>query len=183
MKGKRTVQYKISEICQRFDVSRATLIRWESKGLLTNIERDWRGWRVYTESDLNNIEKIMKGRTAFWYCAQSDFWTIIFCIDNRTHSEWPRSSLSAAMSRPYHCWCIVTRKCFIRRWEMLIWQKQNSWTLGSRRDRSILLEVKVSCIRFCTYCAICDIFMNRAQLPESLIFGFPVKLNSTSRMY
>ena len=37
------MKYKINEICSRFDISRATLIRWESEGLLTEIERDWRG--------------------------------------------------------------------------------------------------------------------------------------------
>jgi DNA-binding transcriptional MerR regulator len=57
-------KYKTIEICHRYDISRATLFRWESEGLLTGVERDWRGWRVYTEGNLKNIEKIMKGKMA-----------------------------------------------------------------------------------------------------------------------
>jgi len=56
-------KYKTNEICNRFDISRATLFRWESEGLL-EIDRDWRGWRVYTERDLKSIEKIIKSRGA-----------------------------------------------------------------------------------------------------------------------
>ena len=65
MKRKSSIKYKTSEICSRFDISRATLFRWESEGLLTEIERDWRGWRVYTEYNLNNIERIIKKKTPF----------------------------------------------------------------------------------------------------------------------
>jgi MerR family regulatory protein len=57
-------KYKTNEICARFDISRATLFRWESEGLLANVERDWRGWRVYNESNLKSIEKIMKNKNA-----------------------------------------------------------------------------------------------------------------------
>jgi len=61
---KTTKKYKTNEICSRFDISRATLFRWESEGLLTSVERDWRGWRVYNEHNLKDIEKIMKGKNA-----------------------------------------------------------------------------------------------------------------------
>jgi DNA-binding transcriptional MerR regulator len=57
-------KYKTSEICSRFDISRATLFRWESDGLLSGVGRDWRGWRVYNENNLRDIEKIMKGKNA-----------------------------------------------------------------------------------------------------------------------
>ena len=65
MKHKSSRKYKTSAICSHFDISRATLVRWESEGLLTEIERDWRGWRVYTECNLKKIEKIIKSRSAF----------------------------------------------------------------------------------------------------------------------
>ena len=57
-------KYKTSEICSRFDISRATLFRWESEGLLDGVERDWRGWRVYNETNLRAIDKIMKSKSA-----------------------------------------------------------------------------------------------------------------------
>jgi DNA-binding transcriptional MerR regulator len=57
-------KYKTNEICTRFDISRATLFRWESEGLLTGVQRDWRGWRVYNENNLRAIERIMKSKNA-----------------------------------------------------------------------------------------------------------------------
>ncbi len=61
---KSVKKYKTNEICNRFDISRATLFRWESEGLLTGVERDWRGWRVYSESNLKEIEKIIRSKNA-----------------------------------------------------------------------------------------------------------------------
>ncbi len=56
--------YKTKEICDQFDISRATLFRWESEGMLRGVGRDWRGWRVYSENNLRNIEKIIRGKNA-----------------------------------------------------------------------------------------------------------------------
>jgi len=53
-------KYKTKEICGLFDISRATLFRWESQGLITGVERDWRGWRTYHEENVKEIERIMK---------------------------------------------------------------------------------------------------------------------------
>lgn len=57
-------KYKTKEICERYDISRATLFRWESEGLLSGVERDWRGWRVYNEGNVRDIEKIIRGKNA-----------------------------------------------------------------------------------------------------------------------
>ncbi len=59
---KSSKKYKTNEICNKFDISRATLFRWESEGLLSGVQRDWRGWRVYSESNLKEIEKIMRSK-------------------------------------------------------------------------------------------------------------------------
>ncbi len=61
---KSAKKYKTNEICARFDISRATLFRWESDGLLSGVERDWRGWRVYSQGNLREIEKIIKSKNA-----------------------------------------------------------------------------------------------------------------------
>jgi DNA-binding transcriptional MerR regulator len=61
---KYKAKYKTNEICNRFDISRATLFRWESEGLLNGVERDWRGWRIYNDGNLKSIEKIIKGKNA-----------------------------------------------------------------------------------------------------------------------
>jgi len=57
-------KYKTKEICDRFDISRATLFRWESEGLLTDVGRDWRGWRVYSDQNLKEISRIMREKSA-----------------------------------------------------------------------------------------------------------------------
>jgi hypothetical protein len=59
---KNSKKYKTNQICSRFDISRATLCRWENEGLLTGVERDWRGWRLYSEYNLKDIEKVMKSK-------------------------------------------------------------------------------------------------------------------------
>jgi len=64
MKHKMPAKFKMGEICGRFDISRATLYRWENDGLLTGVKRDWRGWRVYTDFNLKDIQKLMKCKGA-----------------------------------------------------------------------------------------------------------------------
>ncbi len=61
---KNSKKYKTKEICDRFDISRATLFRWESEGLLSGVGRDWRGWRMYDDQNLRSIERIIKSKNA-----------------------------------------------------------------------------------------------------------------------
>ncbi len=61
---KNSKKYKTKDICDRFDISRATLFRWESEGLLPAVGRDWRGWRVYDDNNLRSIEKIIKSKNS-----------------------------------------------------------------------------------------------------------------------
>jgi DNA-binding transcriptional MerR regulator len=51
---------KTKDICKLYDISRSTLFRWESEGLITGVERDWRGWRLYHKANLKEIERIIK---------------------------------------------------------------------------------------------------------------------------
>ena len=64
VKRKNLRKYKTKDSCDRFDISRATLFRWESEGLLTDVERDWRGWRLYGDGNLKEIEKIIRSKSA-----------------------------------------------------------------------------------------------------------------------
>ncbi len=45
-----------------FDISRATLFRWEREGLITGPPRDWRNWRLYTAENVEQIRQVMQGR-------------------------------------------------------------------------------------------------------------------------
>jgi DNA-binding transcriptional MerR regulator len=44
-----------------FDISRATLFRWEREGVITGPPRDWRNWRVYTAENVEQIKHVMSG--------------------------------------------------------------------------------------------------------------------------
>jgi DNA-binding transcriptional MerR regulator len=45
-----------------FDVSRATLFRWEREGLISGPSRDWRNWRLYTTQHIKEIKQIIRTR-------------------------------------------------------------------------------------------------------------------------
>lgn len=60
-KGKR---FKTQDICKLFDISKATLFRWEKEGLISNVGRDWRNWRLYSEQNMREIRKIMHTRNS-----------------------------------------------------------------------------------------------------------------------
>jgi DNA-binding transcriptional MerR regulator len=45
--------YRTAEICAKAGISRATLFRWLKAGILKKTYRDRRGWRMFTENDLN----------------------------------------------------------------------------------------------------------------------------------
>lgn len=47
--------YKTSEACKKTGISRATLYRWLKVGILEKYHKDRRGWRLFTEEDLNRI--------------------------------------------------------------------------------------------------------------------------------
>lgn len=58
----KTRLYKTNEICELFDISRATLFRWEREGLISGPPRDWRNWRLYTADNLEEIRQVMQDR-------------------------------------------------------------------------------------------------------------------------
>ncbi|MBN1862218.1 MAG: MerR family transcriptional regulator [Dehalococcoidales bacterium] len=47
--------YETSEVCKIVGISRPTLFRWLKRGILTKMHKDRRGWRLFTEDDLNKI--------------------------------------------------------------------------------------------------------------------------------
>lgn len=55
-------RYKTIEVCELFDVSRATLFRWEREGLISGPTRDWRNWRLYTAQQIKEIKQIIRNR-------------------------------------------------------------------------------------------------------------------------
>jgi predicted site-specific integrase-resolvase len=47
--------YRTLEVCATTGISRATLFRWLKAGILEKSHRDRRGWRLFSEDDLNKI--------------------------------------------------------------------------------------------------------------------------------
>jgi DNA-binding transcriptional MerR regulator len=60
--GSRKKLFKTNEVCEMFDISRATLFRWEREGLIIGPPRDWRNWRLYTAENVEQIRQVMQGR-------------------------------------------------------------------------------------------------------------------------
>jgi DNA-binding transcriptional MerR regulator len=48
--------YRTKELCRKAGISRSTLLRWLENGVLCDASnRDRRGWRLFTESDVRRI--------------------------------------------------------------------------------------------------------------------------------
>jgi hypothetical protein len=41
-------------------VSKNTLLRWLDEGLVDDVERDWRGWRVWRSRDIERVKAFQK---------------------------------------------------------------------------------------------------------------------------
>jgi DNA-binding transcriptional MerR regulator len=57
--AERKKAYKTKEICDLFDISKATLFRWEREGLISEVGRDWRNWRLYSDRTVTEIRRIV----------------------------------------------------------------------------------------------------------------------------
>jgi len=46
----------ITEVAEIVGISPKTIVRWEKVGKVKKAKRDWRGWRIYSEEDLEGIK-------------------------------------------------------------------------------------------------------------------------------
>lgn len=44
------------EAAKRIGVSKNTLLRWLDDGLIEDVPRDWRGWRVWDQADVERVK-------------------------------------------------------------------------------------------------------------------------------
>ncbi|GEP19744.1 MerR family transcriptional regulator [Pediococcus argentinicus] len=51
--------YSIKEVATKFNVTYDTLRYYEKRGLLTNIERDKNGRRIYSEENIDDLNKLI----------------------------------------------------------------------------------------------------------------------------
>ncbi len=50
----------ITQIAKRLGVVPKTIMRWERAGKIKKVKRDWRGWRVYSRSELEEIKGFLE---------------------------------------------------------------------------------------------------------------------------
>ena len=49
--------YQVKEVLERVGISRTTLYKWEGRGKIPTPKRNVSGYRVYSESEVRQIEK------------------------------------------------------------------------------------------------------------------------------
>lgn len=57
VKMKGQTYYRTSDACRIAGISRSTLLRWLKSGVINVSHRDRRGWRLFTEADLEMIKE------------------------------------------------------------------------------------------------------------------------------
>jgi DNA-binding transcriptional MerR regulator len=50
------IRMTITEVADSIGVTAKTIMRWEQAGKVKKAKRDWRGWRFYTQDDLENLK-------------------------------------------------------------------------------------------------------------------------------
>ena len=50
----------ITEMAEKLGISTKTITRWEKAGKVKPAKRDWRGWRVYSPEDLEQMKSFVE---------------------------------------------------------------------------------------------------------------------------
>lgn len=50
----------VTQIANKLGVVPKTIMRWEKAGKIKKVKRDWRGWRVYSRSELEEIKGFLE---------------------------------------------------------------------------------------------------------------------------
>lgn len=51
---------RINDLLKRIDRNKTTLLRWEAAGLIPTAMRDSRGWRYYSQEQVDEIVNLVK---------------------------------------------------------------------------------------------------------------------------
>ncbi len=54
------VCYRMLEACHEANIGRSTLLRWLKRGVIEEPIKDRRGWRIFSEEDLERIKAEVK---------------------------------------------------------------------------------------------------------------------------
>ena len=50
----------ITELAEQLGVTTKTITRWEKVGKIKRAKRDWRGWRVYSPEDFEEMKSLVE---------------------------------------------------------------------------------------------------------------------------
>ena len=50
----------ITEVAEQLGVTTKTITRWEKAGKVKRAKRDWKGWRVYSSEDLEEMKGLVE---------------------------------------------------------------------------------------------------------------------------
>lgn len=50
----------ITDIAKELGISPKTITRWEKAGKIKRAKRDWRGWRVYSPEDIEQMKTLLE---------------------------------------------------------------------------------------------------------------------------
>ncbi len=68
-------KYYLNEILKRIDRNKTTFIRWEEMNLVPKAKRDSRGWRYYTEEEVEKIVELIKKTNYFRKTTFKNHWS------------------------------------------------------------------------------------------------------------
>ena len=55
-----TSRLSITDMAKELGISPKTITRWEKAGKIKRAKRDWRGWRVYSSEDLEEMKTLVE---------------------------------------------------------------------------------------------------------------------------
>ena len=50
----------VTELAKELGVSTKTVTRWERAGKIQPAKRDWRGWRIYSREELEEMKRLVE---------------------------------------------------------------------------------------------------------------------------
>ena len=62
MEDDKDIAFNSSEICRKFDITKNTLFKWEKEGKISRVQKDWRGWRIFSDENVNEIRRIIEDK-------------------------------------------------------------------------------------------------------------------------
>ena len=57
---KQKERVTITDVAAELGVTTKTIMRWEKSGKVKKAKRDWRGWRVYTSTDVGELKALVE---------------------------------------------------------------------------------------------------------------------------